>query len=335
MTKDVFMSLVLAVVALAALPLQSAGQAPQTDTTFAVAQGARLRMNNQGGDIVVRAWDRSQIRIQANHSRRTSVEIAQNGAVIDVRGRSSRGAAGNMVDYQVTVPSWMALELGGMYAYVDVEGVRGSVIAQTLEGDITVKGGADVKAHSTSGKISVEGARGRVEVNSTSEDVRVADVQGDVFVEALSGDIRLQGIRARIVEAETLSGDLIYDGTIVDGGRYSFLTHSGDISLSVADGTNAVISTAIGSGDVRASFALPTSERPGRRRQSFRMGSGSAAVEAETFSGDVRLYRPAELQARLQQADDRARERAAARARPKPEPDASYQDDSSLPLHRS
>ena len=90
------MSLVLTVIALAASPPQAAAQAPRTDTTFAVAQGTRLRMNNQGGDIIVRAWDRNQVRVQASHSRRTSVVVTQSGAVLEVNGRSSHGP-GNMV----------------------------------------------------------------------------------------------------------------------------------------------------------------------------------------------------------------------------------------------
>ena len=329
------MLLVLTVVALAALPLQAAGQGPQTDTTFAVTQGTRLRMNNQGGDIIVRAWDRNQVRVQANHSRRTSVEVMQSGAVVEVRGRSSRGL-GNMVDYQITVPSWMALEVGGMYAYIDVEGVRGAVIAQTLEGDITIKAPADqVKASTTNGKISVEGARGRVEVHSTSESIRIADVQGDLFVEGVSGNIQLTGIRARTVEAETLSGNLIYEGSILDGGRYSFLTHSGNISLSVAETTNATISTAIGSGRVSATFPLPTTERPGRRRQTFRLGSGSAVVEAETFSGNVQMFRPAELQERLRLAQQREseRERLKQEARQRARPEDGPRHDETHALH--
>jgi len=324
------MSLVLTVVALAALPLQAAGQAPQTDTTFAVTQGTRLRMNNQGGDIIVRAWDRNQVRVQASHSRRTTVVIIQTGAVVEVDSRSNRGP-GNMVDYQLTVPAWMALELGGMYAYIDVEGVRGAVFAETLEGDITIKAPADqVKASTTNGKISVEGARGRVEAHSTSESIRIVDVQGDLFVEGLSGSILLGGIRARTVEAETLSGNLIYEGSIVDGGRYSFLTHSGNISLSVAEATNATISTAIGSGRVSATFPLPTSERPGRRRQTFRLGSGSAVVEAETFSGNVQLFRPTELQERLRLAQEREAERERlrqeAKQRAKPEGESRHEE---------
>ena len=97
-----------------------------------------------------------------------------------------------------------------------------------------------------------------------------------------------------------MSGELYYEGRIVDGGHYSLLTHSGEIYFSVPEGSNATIASATGSGEVRANFALPASERPSRRRQTYRLGNGSATVELETFSGDVNLMRPADLQARLE-----------------------------------
>jgi hypothetical protein len=103
----------------------------QTDTTFTVAQGTRLQVETQGGDITVRAWDRNQVRVQASHSRRTHVNIQSSGAVVILEAEAERGPA-NMVDYTLTVPAWMALNLEGMYSTIDVTGVRGTVTAETL-----------------------------------------------------------------------------------------------------------------------------------------------------------------------------------------------------------
>lgn len=303
-----------AVAALLALQA-AAAQSYETDTTVAVAQGSRLSLQNQGGEITIRAWDRNQVRVQASHSRRMGVEVRQSGAVVSVEGRAERGP-GYLVDYRITVPAWMDVEVGGMHADIDVEGVRGAVRAETLQGDIRVSGGTQVKLSSVSGRITVNAVQGKIEVTSVSEDVEITDSQGDVLVSGTSGDILLRRVRARAVDIETLSGELVYDGPLLDGGRYTFLTHSGDISLAVAEGTNATISAAVASGDIGATFPIPSSDRPGRRRQTIRLGTGSAAVEAETFSGDVRLFRPAELDARLRQAEERRRAREAARRPP-------------------
>src|SRR6185503_677472 len=146
-------------------------------TTISVSQGTRLRLENQGGDIVVHAWEKNQVRIQASHSRRTHVSVRLSGAVLSLEASADRGPA-NMVDYELTVPSWMPLKLGGMYATVSVDGSKAPIEIETLDGDITVKGGAEtVKLGSVQGRIVVSGVRGRLELNSVSEDVDASDIQ--------------------------------------------------------------------------------------------------------------------------------------------------------------
>lgn len=296
----------------------------QTDTTFSVPQGTRLHVETQGGDITIRAWDRNQVRVQAAHSRRTHVNIQITGAVILLEAEADRGPA-NMVDYTITVPAWMSLGLEGMYSAIDVTGVRGAITAETLEGDITVKGPAEsVKLESIQGRIVAQGIRGSTTITTVSESIEASDIQGDILAESVSGDIVLRRIGSRVVEAETVSGEIILDGRIVDGGRYSLLTHSGELMVTVQEGANATIATATGSGDVRASFPLPQSERPSRRRQTFRLGSGSATVELESFSGSIRLLRPAEMEARLERM---TQARDAREKQKKPEHDQEHDRD--------
>lgn len=307
-----------------ALLAVQASQGFQTDTTVNVTQGTRLSVENQGGDIIVKTWDKSQVRVQASHSRRTHVRISLGGAVLSLEAEADRGPS-NMVDYELTVPTWMALNLEGMYAAVNVKGTRAPISVETLDGDITVEGGAEnVKLASVQGRIMLTGARGRIELNTVSDDIEAAELQGDILAETVSGSITIARSEAKSVEIQTVSGELIYDGRIVDGGHYSLLTHSGNIAVSVLETTNATIATAIGSGDVRASFPLPASERPSRRRQTFRLGTGSATVELESFSGSINLLRPPELAARLDRITQRRAERERMRQKDKQKPDHDF-----------
>jgi len=295
----------------------------QTDTTFTVAQGTRLQVETQGGDITVRAWDRNQVRVQAGHSRRTRVNIHVSGAVVILDAEADRGPA-NMVDYTITVPAWMALSLEGMYTTIDVSGVRGAVSAESLEGDITVKGPAEsMKLESVQGRIIAEGARGAATLTTVSNGIEASDMHGDLIAETVSGSIVLRGINAKMVEAETVSGSITLDGRIIDGGTYTLLTHSGGVMVTVAEGSNVNIATATGSGSVRATFPLPTTETRSRRRQNYRLGSGSATLDIEAFSGSILLLRPADMAERLNQMG-RAREERAQRPKPKPEHDDQH-----------
>jgi DUF4097 and DUF4098 domain-containing protein YvlB len=298
----------------------------QTDTTFAVPQGTRLHVETQGGDITIRAWDRNQVRVQASHSRRTHIDVQISGAVVLLEAEADRGPA-NMVDYMITVPAWMSLGLEGMYTAIDVTGVRGAITAETLEGDITIKGPAEsVKLESVQGRIVVQGIRGSTTINTVSESIEASDIQGDILAESVSGNIVLHRIDSKVVEAETVSGEIILDSRIVDGGRYSLLTHSGELMVTIPEGANATIATATGSGDVRASFPLPASERPTRRRQTFRLGNGSATVELESFSGSIRLLRPAEMEQRLDRMIQLRDERAKQKQKPEQDRDSIDQD---------
>jgi DUF4097 and DUF4098 domain-containing protein YvlB len=282
----------------AALPQQ---QSFDTDTTIAVPAGTRLSLENVGGEVTIRGWDRNQVRIQASHSSRTTVGIRLSESVLRLSPRSARsmGNMGGVVDYVLTVPASMNIELGGMFADVIIEGTRGEIKVNTVEGNISVKGGGgSLELATVNGKITVDGATGRLNLRAVSDDIEVSNVQGEVLAETVSGDVQLSRVDGRRVEAQTVSVDVTFDGTIRADGTYSLLTHSGDITVAVPENASVLVQTAVANGDVSASFGLPTSERSSRRRQQFRLGSGSATLELETFSGDIRLVRPSEIRTR-------------------------------------
>src|SRR5918996_6615717 len=86
--------------------------AVQTDTTLAVPPGTRLEVENFAGDIAVGTWKRDEVRIVAQHGPTTEVEIEQAGPILRVEGASRRGLPS--VDYRITAPVWMDLDLSGV-----------------------------------------------------------------------------------------------------------------------------------------------------------------------------------------------------------------------------
>ena len=270
-------------------------QQQQTDTTITVNAGTRLELSNPGGDVIVRAWSRNAVQIKARHSARTHVQIESRGAVLSIDAEAKNGPA-NIVDYDISVPAWMPLSLDGMYSDMTIEGSLADIKAETLNGTITVKGGTGtLELHSVQGQITVEGSHGRLDLHGVSEGIKVSDAEGDVSAETISGNVVLTGIRSRDVEVGTLSGNILYDGTIQDGGRYSFVSHNGDLYLAVPEAASATFNIATLDGEVSASFALPKVDQPSRRRKTFRLGAGSATVDIESFNGNVSLGRPGQM----------------------------------------
>lgn len=270
----------------------SSVQVQGTDTTVVVRPGTRVEVHNLGGDIIVRTWDRNAVRIQAQHSSRERVEIGYGGVVLQISASSRRGAP-RSVDYTLTVPVAMDLNLSGTYSDISVGGSGGRINVETIQGDVTVRGGgALVTLHSVGGDVDVSGVRGRLEASSTNGAVSVEDVEGEVYAETTNGDVLLEGIRSDNVSATTVNGDVVYRGTISDDGQYRLSTHNGDVTVTVPTGTNATVTVSTFSGDFESDFPVTLGPSRQGKRFTFTIGSGRATMELESFQGSIRLIRP-------------------------------------------
>lgn len=270
-------------------------RAPQSDQTVPVTRGARLSVDNFAGEVNVRTWDKDSLRVQARHSSRTRVNVRSTATSVTVEASSSQGHSGS-VDYDITTPAWMAVKIEGQYNFVMIDGVQSEIAVQTVRGDIVIKGGAGtVIAKSIEGQVTVAGARARITVSSVNEGVKVTGSTGEIVAETTNGDITLSQIDSALVDVGTVNGDVIYEGTLLDKGRYRFTTHNGDIGLTVPETANATFTVRTYNGEFGAS-TLPlkgparTEVRSGKR-VSYTLGTGSAEVEVESFGGAIRLRR--------------------------------------------
>jgi DUF4097 and DUF4098 domain-containing protein YvlB len=268
-------------------------QQQQTDTTFAVAAGARLKLDNHAGTVRVTSWDRQEVRVRAEHGSRDMIEISTQGAVVRVQAERDRGMP-TFVEYDITVPRAMAVDVEGVETDITVEGVAGEIDLSSVEGDITVRGaGGAVSITSVEGDLIVDGGRGKVAVSGTDGDVTITGARGEIVVETVDGDVTLENVESASVDLSTVDGDIKYQGTVQDGGTYRLTSHEGDLTLGAPAGVNATIAIATFDGSFEAdpAFKVQLSEmRPGRRF-SFTLGTGSARVELETFDGEIRLER--------------------------------------------
>jgi DUF4097 and DUF4098 domain-containing protein YvlB len=278
------------VVALAALALlaaapaaarQPAGRAPDTDITENVTRGARLAIENFAGEVIIRSWDRDQLKVTARHSSRTKVAIRNTPTAVSVTSQSRSGVPS--VDYEITAPAWMAVRVEGTYNFVSVEGAQGEVTASTVRGDILVKGGTGVvRAKSIEGIVTIEGAKGRIHAESVNEGIRITGSSGEIVASTTNGDITLSGVDAKSVEVETVNGDVVFDGSLASG-RYRFATHNGDIRLAVPESSSATFFVRTYNGDFTTNLPLkggkPEDVSRGRR-VTFTLGAGANASEA-------------------------------------------------------
>lgn len=266
---------------------------PRTDQTVDVAKGTRLVLNNNAGEVVVRSWDREQVRVQATHSEREKIDVQTAEMTLRIRARAARGPA-SLVDYQVTVPRWMPVNLSGTYLEATIEGTTAEVNVESVHGNVRVVGGTgNVSARSIAGEISVDKASGRVSAYTVNEGIRVLNVTGDVSAETTNGDIVIENAQTSSLDVSTVNGDVTFNGTVRDKGTYRLTTHGGDIRVGLGGASNATVFVRTFQGDFNADFPIQLPEgqtaRSGSKRFNFTLGTGSARIEVQSFNGDIVL----------------------------------------------
>jgi DUF4097 and DUF4098 domain-containing protein YvlB len=268
---------------------------PRTDQEQPVTKGTRLVMSNNAGEVIVRSWDRDVVRVQASHSPRERVDIQTAEQTLRIRSRTERGPAG-LVDFQITVPRWMPVNLSGTYLEATIEGTSAEVTVETVNGNIQVVGGSGaVSVRSVAGRITVQKASGRVQATTVNEGIRLLGVAGDMTAETTNGDIVIENAQTSSLEASTVNGDITFNGTVRDNGAYRLTTHSGDVRVGLGGAANATVFVRTFQGDFDSDFPIQLpdgqSNRSGSLRFNFTIGTGSARIEVQSFNGDINLAR--------------------------------------------
>jgi DUF4097 and DUF4098 domain-containing protein YvlB len=281
--------------------LSAAALIQQTDTIVALDGASRLSLENFRGEVVVRTWDRDAVQVRADHPASRYIEIDRHGSTISIEVGTDRGMGiAGSTDFELTVPRSMDLSIDGMALEVDIEGTEGEVEVNTVHGNITLSGGrGSVSLESVNGEIVVDGAEGDLDVSGVAGGVTIRNSSGDIYVEGVGGSVTLQGVTSRDIEAGTVGGSLRFEGTIMDGGIYTFGTHGGQIWLYLPEAMNARVEAVTLAGSIEVDYPGAPSEAtrgrgvPGLREMevTFETGTGSARVEVETFGGTIHILR--------------------------------------------
>lgn len=266
----------------------------RVDTTVAFSADGIIDLSSISGEIVVTGWARREARIRA-YSERGQLRFSASSSRITLETQSRRGRMGD-TKYELSVPQGVRLRVETTSGDVTARDVNGPVDVRSTSGDVTLHGAnGRIEISTTSGDIDAARLRGDVEVHAVSGEFTVADVEGTIRVETVSSDIVLRNVRVRQATAETVSGEIEFDGPIARDGRYDFRSHSGNVSVRVPAATSARFEVETYSGELDSDF--PITLMPGDRSRSrprrfeFNIGSGEARIVAETFSGNITLER--------------------------------------------
>ena len=223
----------LAAITLLAAAAATAGSYTETfDQTYPVDHGAEVGLENINGDVTIEVWDRAEVRVYAVKSAssperlealRIDVDVSSRGVFVDTHYPSSRDLSfddrqgHSKVEYTLTVPRFATID-GVELVNGDllIDGVEGSVDADTVNGTIVVRG--------ASGEIELETVNGGIELElgpGVSDEISLSSVNGTIEV-FLAGSAEIR--------AETVNGRISNDfGLEVKKGKYIGSSMSGSI----------------------------------------------------------------------------------------------------------
>ena len=263
------------------------------DTVLPLSRNGTVEIELRSGEIIVTASGRNEVRVRGE-SERGLLRLDASPSHIGIGTRGIRGGHGD-THLEVSGPEGTRLTVSGHSADVSIRGVRGEVDVSTMSGDVVIDDASSrVEFESVSGDVQVTRLQGTLRGEAMSGEVEVTDVSGEVDLETVSGDLTLRNVSSRSVRAETMSGSVEFDGRTESGGRYDFSSHSGDVRLMLPAALGATISVETFSGSIDSDF--PITLEPGQRHGkqfAFRVGDGSARIDATSFSGGIYIQRGA------------------------------------------
>jgi DUF4097 and DUF4098 domain-containing protein YvlB len=165
---------------------------------------------------------------------------------------------------------------------ISLRNIPGGITAVTYQGDITVE--------NSGGSISLESAAG----NIIGYEVTPGQI-GDIFkAKTNSGAISLQKLEHRQIEANSITGSVVFNGRFLPGGLYNFKTSNGSLRLLLPSDSSCTIKASYGFGifssDIPLKF-LYRSETPEAKNLAATIGDGNATVILTTSSGSIGIKR--------------------------------------------
>lgn len=218
-------ALVLPVLAALLVALPAAAAERNFSQSYPLAADGRVSLENVNGDVVIEAWDRDEVLVEAVLSgsdealERVEIQVDASADRVAVEtdyesskngGWSFKGRSAT-VDYTVHVPRGARLDgIELVNGQLDILGVAGGVSAELVNGDLNARGlSGDVRLESVNGDVEVI-----LDALDASATVEIESVNGEVIVE-------LPGGAGAEIRAETVHGDISNDfGLEVKKDRY-------------------------------------------------------------------------------------------------------------------
>lgn len=218
------------------------------------------------GNIKVNGWNRNEVRIFVSNGSKFGVRVQYKNpksgdpesisilSVPDGKNKNKYESSSECIngdEIEIDAPREAVLNLKGQEITTSVDGIRKASIWHA-GGDISVTNVSEgVNALTYNGDLTVEQSEGAVTLETTRGNIVVFDVGpneiSDIFkAKTSSGAISVQKLGHRQVEVSSISGTVLYNGELHNGGLYGFRNSNGTIRLVIPADTSCDVYASYG-----------------------------------------------------------------------------------------
>ena len=270
-TLPIFLGLLLLATAARAERLKE-----RFDKTFPLKPGARVELGNVNGVVTFEAWDRDEVRVEAEKwaesSRsdvakkalaRVRIEVSQTPGVLKIQTRMPENNGGFM--------DWLLgkeVKLGATYR---VRVPRQAVIdASNVNGDLKLAG--------TRGQAKLVNVNGAISINAVQGDLELQTVNGEIVLARADGGIQANTVNGGIkAELANVSEDLRFE------------TVNGGVQIRMPAKSRLTLDASMAHGVVQSDFPVAGASKERRNVLRGNVNGGGKKVVIRTVNGPIQL----------------------------------------------
>ena len=282
------------------------------EKTFTVQPGGNFKASTQGGDIVIRTADVSEVRITAKETIDTSSEkeadqlleklsltFEQQGNDVTAEAKyEKRGAGfhfGNwppvQVTFTVTVPQNFNVNLNTSGGDIKVASLKGNARVRTSGGNLSFdRIDGEIDGQTSGGDIMLKEGTARARLGTSGGDIEVDRAGGPTEVSTSGGNLVLNSV-AQLISATTSGGNI--KASITEPFKQDSLlsTSGGDVSVRVLKTAAFELDAHTSGGDVDAAGLTLTINKGGmgKSRLVGSVNGGGPKLTLRSSGGDIRI----------------------------------------------
>ena len=259
------------------------------------------------GKITVNGWDRNEIRAFVTNGTEVGFKVLQKKEKpvwVEVLGYDPQKIKDINVDdclsgeeIELNVPKGSTINLKSRESETSITDV-GKARVENVSGDIDLRNIANgVEAKTYEGDVTVENSNGEMTLLSTTGNILVFEVSsneiGDIFkAKTTNGAITLQKIGHTQVEANSNSGSIRFNSSLIEGGRYTIGTLNGTITLAIPQSSSCKVNATYNYGIFNSEILMKEIQKSPAgsvQKLTATLGSGEANLTITTFNGAIRI----------------------------------------------